>query len=244
MGVGYCVSFNLRSFPSNLFLVIIPSVVTTTASYTRESTFNLKPQSEMINPRNALRLLLLASLGFLSSTPLPAQQKKLIASCCSKNEGRCTGSASCTVCRNCSRCAHCSSGGSCGVCSGGYSRTPDRTYSNSSSTYKSSYSGNGSNSSRSSSNSYKSTGSNSSTKSLTYALPNDILSENYQKTLLVNTETLNVRSGPGTSYTVVEKLKYRQELTFLAMTGSWIKVEVKSTEMVGFVYYEHVRIIK
>lgn len=62
--------------------------------------------------RNSFLLLslLLSSLAFSQSAPL-------VASCCSKNEGRCTGSAYCTACSNCSRCAHCGSGGSCGVCS-------------------------------------------------------------------------------------------------------------------------------
>jgi FimV-like protein len=41
---------------------------------------------------------------------------------------RCTGSANCGACSNCSRCAYCKGGGTCGVCSSGFSPsryTPD-----------------------------------------------------------------------------------------------------------------------
>lgn len=33
-------------------------------------------------------------------------------------DGRCIGSANCSICSNCSSCGHCSSGGTCGVCIG------------------------------------------------------------------------------------------------------------------------------
>lgn len=51
-----------------------------------------------------------------------AQESKLIASCCSgenvTNEGRCSGTASCSACSSCRYCGHCAKGGgTCGVCS-------------------------------------------------------------------------------------------------------------------------------
>jgi FimV-like protein len=59
-----------------------------------------------------LSLLLPLSLAFVS--PVEA--------------ARCTGSANCGACSNCSRCAYCKGGGTCGVCSSGFSPsryTPD-----------------------------------------------------------------------------------------------------------------------
>ena len=144
-----------------------------------------------------------------------------VASCCSSKKGRCTGSASCTVCTNCSRCGYCNSGGSCGVCNGrttpkSYKYTNQRSNSNTTSRYS-----NGA-----------------------YNLPNNPSSQYYMNTLVVNSETLNLRKGPSTSYVVLEQLKKNQELIFLAMTGDWVKVKVKSNGLIGFVYSKYVLVVE
>lgn len=44
--------------------------------------------------------------------------------CTDASARKCTGSSNCSACKNCSRCQHCNSGGgTCGVCSGGSTRT-------------------------------------------------------------------------------------------------------------------------
>lgn len=63
-------------------------------------------------------------------------------------------------------------------------------------------------------------------------------------TLVVNSETLNLRKGPSTSYDVIEQLKRDQELIFLAMTGDWVKVKVKSNGLVGFVHSKYVLVLE
>lgn len=154
-----------------------------------------------------------------------SQTNMVLASYSDGEVGRCTGSSYCTACTNCSRCGHCGSGGSCGVCSKSYRATPKKA-----STYKPS-------SSRvnKSSNSYT-----SKLKTVIYNLPNDISSKYYLKNLIVNIEVLNLRSGPGTSYSVIETLQREQRLTFLAMTENWVKVKVNLTKTIGFVYYKHI----
>lgn len=133
------------------------------------------------------------------------------------DEGRCVGSSYCRVCTNCSRCGHCKSGGSCGVCSRGHMRT---RYKKPSKSFT------------------------SKSNSATYNLPNDTASKYYLKTLKVKTEVLNLRKGPGTSYSIIERLKKGQKLTFLAMKGNWVKVRVNSSKAVGFVYYKYVLVLE
>ncbi len=151
------------------------------------------------------------------------QEHSLIASCCEGTEAKCVGSSYCKACTNCSRCGHCNSGGSCGVCSTSYRKTSKK---------------------RTSSN-YTKTGSKKSSistasKSKPYTLPNSISSKYYLKNLIVNTDELNLRNGPGVSYSIIEKLEKDQELTFLAMANNWVKVKVVITKTEGFVYYKHV----
>lgn len=181
-------------------------------------------------------LFVLFSFTILSTNTSIAQTNKLIASCCEGKEGRCTGSSYCTACKNCSSCKYCNSGGSCGVCTGGSRRTttPKSYKSNSTNRSSSSYSRYGS------TNSYSSNKSNGFYSSEIYDLPNDVYSEYYLKTLIVNAKTLNLRKGPGANYEILEKLNKNQELVFLAMTGDWVKVKVKSTNTIGFVNYQYV----
>lgn len=139
------------------------------------------------------------------------QETALMASFGEGTEGKCVGSAYCTACTNCSRCGHCGSGGSCGVCSTGNRKTTKKTPSNS-----------------------------TTSKSNSYNLPNDTSSKYYLKRLIVNKDILNLRNGPGISYSIIEKLKMNQEITFLAMIDDWVKIKVNMTKTEGFVYYKHV----
>ena len=160
---------------------------------------------------------------FISPTLL-AQSKSttqtLVASCCEKDEAKCTGSASCRACKNCKYCKYCTSGGTCGVCSNKSESTltlPKIQSLKTRETYSSSTHSNG-----------------------IYNLKNDPLSEYYLKTLMVNVDQLNLRKGPGTSYESIEKLSRYQELIFLAMTGDWVKVKVKSSQNIGFVHFKYI----
>lgn len=56
----------------------------------------------------------------------------------------------------------------------------------------------------------------------------------------MNTQTLNLRSGPGANYSIKAKLKLNQELIFLAMTGDWVKVRTRGSQMEGFVSAKYV----
>ena len=125
------------------------------------------------------------------------------AQCCSSkslasNEsGRCVGSAYCTACKNCSACRWCNSGGSCGVCGGGKSR---------------------------SSNSFtvprKSNRTNSNSE--TSSSPTNSFFTATKKT--VTSKTLNVRSGPGTQYSVIDVLHEGDLVPAYGAIGEWTKV--------------------
>jgi len=119
-----------------------------------------------------------------------------IASCCENKAGRCVGSSSCRVCTNCIRCGYCKSGGSCGVCSSGrQTRTTNSIY------YQSSTSNSNSNNYQNSSRTLKTYSKNN------FHLPVDPSSEYYLKTLMVNIDELNLRSGPSTDFKIIVKLK-------------------------------------
>lgn len=60
---------------------------------------------------------------------------------------------------------------------------------------------------------------------------------------MVTNAYLNMRSGPGTNYGIIRRLEEDQLLTFLAMTGSWVKVRIKGGETVGFVHYQYVALV-
>lgn len=156
-----------------------------------------------------ISLILLFSNGIAQTS-----SEKLLASCCSNEEGRkCTGSAYCTACTNCSGCKHCNSGGSCGVCAGGRSNKKSN--------------------SKSKSNSPEST----------YSVKSKKMSDrNFYKGdhLFVANTTLNLRSGPGTNYEIISKLKLNDELTYIESSGEWIKVKVKKSSIEGWAYGKYV----
>lgn len=155
------------------------------------------------------------------------QDNNITASCCDSKESRCTGSASCSACTNCSKCGYCNNGGSCGVCSGRKTNTYNNNNNSNFSHKKHSYP----------------TIENVNFKDNGYHLPDDVFSEYYLNTLLVISETLNLRTGPDTKYSIVEQLKQNQQLTFRAMKGDWIKVLVKSSNTIGYVHYKYVVVL-
>lgn len=160
----------------------------------------------------AIIIILTCIIGFI---PLIAQKssENLIASCCN-NERGCTGSAYCSACKNCSGCKHCAkNGGSCGVCSSGSTKNY-----NSSSNSNRRISNSTSNSNLSSIQPFYSSGSS----------------------LITTSSTLNLRGGPGTGYAIIEKLSKGVELKYMESFSSWIKVEVKNSGNVGYVYAKYV----
>jgi N-acetylmuramoyl-L-alanine amidase len=74
-------------------------------------------------------------------------------------------------------------------------------------------------------------------------LPDDRYSQYYLKTLIVTNTYLNMRSGPGTNYRIVRRLEEDQLLTFLAMTGSWVKVRIRGGKTIGFVHMNYIAVI-
>ncbi|WP_159778075.1 SH3 domain-containing protein [Flavobacterium sp. 9AF] len=149
-----------------------------------------------------LTLLLTFSLTLQSQT---FQKKELLASCCEKEGGRCTGSANCTACKNCSGCKHCSSGGSCGVCAA----TKTKTFP---------------------SISHKKT-----TTAAKEKLTQFELEKPKSKTITVSSLTANLRKEPKTTGIIVQKLKKGDELTLIEKKGDWIKVGLNKNKKLGWV---------
>lgn len=96
--------------------------------------------------------------------------------------GKCVGSSYCTVCTTCNYCKHCNSGGSCGVCGGGSSGR-GTAYGN---TNRGNY--------------------------RTNPEPKEPLKKTRYIQYYISTRYLNVRSGPGTTYAIIDKLTYRTNI--------------------------------
>lgn len=123
------------------------------------------------------------------------------------SEGRCTGSASCTACKNCNYCKYCNSGGSCGVCGGG---TVTR-YRPSSGTTSGKSRGDGG----TTPNRYNPAGKPA---RRTVFLP---------AVATVTAVSLNVRSGPGTQYTIITRLSAGDSVIVVDTAGdNWVKIEI------------------
>lgn len=58
--------------------------------------------------------------------------------------------------------------------------------------------------------------------------------------LLINSTALNIREGPSTKYKILEKLTNKSTLLLIENVGSWLKVKVKETETIGYVFYKYV----
>lgn len=125
-----------------------------------------------------------------------------------EKKGRCTGSAYCTACSNCSRCAHCSNGGSCGVCS------PSETYYTTKTETKE----------KKNKSSYK-------------IKPIPITKTYYKnESIIVYNQLINLREKPTTKSKIIQCLSTGDEVLFIESTDDWIKVKVKKTGLVGYIY--------
>ncbi len=175
--------------------------------------------TDLIMTTQLLKISVLSSFLFLNGNFINKEIDKL--NCCSTLGGKCVGSSSCTACTNCSRCKHCSNGGSCGVCSGRSNRST----------------------SPSNSNLYTIPPSNN-TK-----IPNGGTSGGSKSKkvtglkLVVLSQELKLRSGPGTEFEVVENLTLGDQLNYIDKESGWINVTTHNGS-VGFVYYKFVKFIE
>lgn len=172
-----------------------------------------------------------------------SQKSNLIASCCdTKKGGRCTGSAYCTACTTCSGCKYCNSGGSCGVCA---SSTSSRSYSTT--TYyvpQKKHTAKKTKNAKLTNNFYRNSNSGSSTSNY------GSYSENYNEItkgsfFMIKGSKLNLRSGPGTTYDVVQELHktdYGQILG--SVIDGWVFVSITKSENFGYVKAENIEIIR
>ncbi len=89
-----------------------------------------------------------------------------------------------------------------------------------------------------SSGSKKKTRSKSSTRS-THSIPK-IHSYSFKSTVYTTT-LLNLRSGPGTHYKIIEKLPKNEPLKYLETKDSWVKVKNIESGSIGYVYYKYLK---
>lgn len=189
-------------------------------------------RSYLLNGKNCIFTILF--LFSIQTNPLMGQEIKAVIACCDSPEGKCTGSAYCSACKNCKYCGYCNSGGSCGVCNPNSSKKSAPTYN----TYPK-YNTPSNNKSDRSNNS-----SNGSNNNYLYSLPDDIYSEYYLKTLVVNTHKLNLRSGPGSNFSIISSLERNDQLIFYAISEDWVKVKVIETGEFGFVASKYLLVIQ
>jgi len=160
----------------------------------------------------------------------------------SKNEsnghgGRCTGSANCTACSNCSRCGHCGAGGTCGVCSGSsWGKSISSSGHSSHKKKKRSYSRAYNNSNNSSVGFYSS--SRKRTPIYHYETNVSLTDENFLYTVY---KSVNIRTGAGKNYPIIETVARNTKLIFLYEKSDWYKVKVVESNREGYVYKESVK---
>lgn len=171
---------------------------------------------------------LLFGLLFATSSLLSQQPPNIMAVMCTEatplltEKATCTGSASCRACKNCGYCGHCAKrGGSCGVCSRGR-RTTTRS---------------------------QSLARLPAARSSEETTPNDRVadqpsSEYYLKTLVVkNTTSLNLRTGPGSGYDIIRRLRHSDRMTLLAIQNGWVKVRLAEGNLIGYVSSNYVAVL-
>lgn len=131
---------------------------------------------------------------------------------------KCVGSSSCSACTTCSGCQHCAKdGGTCGVCSS-TKHIPSKTIQKKAPAVekKSVPVGN----------------SPSSTNTTTTELNPEYI---------VIATSLNLRSGPGESTSVLIQLEYGTELIALTTNGTWWKVNVVKSGLIGYVHSSYIK---
>lgn len=165
------------------------------------------------------KLLLLIGFFLLGiGTTVNAQTKpKLLALCCEKDGGKCTGSSNCRACTNCSRCKHCSNGGSCGVCS---DEKPVVEVLRKEKVKK-----NG--------NKVKTV-----TKTITETPDVKYYKE---QAIFVTLPFINLRQYPKTESKILEKVKKGDRVLFLKTKGDRIKVRAEKTGTVGYVHRDDLK---
>lgn len=47
---------------------------------------------------------------------------------------------------------------------------------------------------------------------------------------------INLRSGPGLKYNIIEKIYFGQTISYIQKDGEWIKVKIEKTGTLGYVY--------
>lgn len=144
--------------------------------------------------------------------------------------GRCTGSAYCTACSSCSRCGHCNSGGTCGVCSG--SSSGRSFYSTPRKKHKTTYHSY-------STNSYSSAKKKKTKKATSSTVK--YYSENGETIVKTITDITNIRKSPSIKAKIIEKVEKNSSLILLQNFGKWLKVKVRKSKKIGFVYYKNVK---
>ena len=77
----------------------------------------------------------------------------------------------------------------------------------------------------------------------TYRSANSTMAKNYSTgdLMMVTNQTLNLRSGPGTDYDILETLEKNDMLGFISKSGDWAKVEVVATGTIGYVHLNYVK---
>lgn len=154
------------------------------------------------------------------------------------HNGKCTGSSNCSACSNCSRCGHCSSGGSCGVCGG--SSSGKRFYSLPKQHKKTSTKSKFSNKNTSSS-SNKLTAKNPSSKNKVTL--QKLYDGNGEAVIYLTSiaEITNIHKAPSLQAAIIEKVLNGTQLILIENSGKWMKIEVKKTGTIGFVYSQNVK---
>lgn len=131
---------------------------------------------------------------------------------------KCVGSSPCSACTTCSGCQHCAKGGgTCGVCSS-TKHTPSTTTKKKTTAIEK-----------------KSVPVGSSPSS-----PNTSTTE-LNPIYIVTVTSLNLRSGPGESNSVIIPLEHGTELIALTTSGTWWKVKLVTSGLVGYVHSSYIK---
>lgn len=136
----------------------------------------------------------------------------------SNAQGRkCVGSSSCSACTTCSGCQHCAKdGGTCGVCSSAKhipSTTPKK----------------------------KAPAVEKKSFPVATSPSNPNTTTEINIIYVVAATSLNLRSGAGESYSVITPLEYGTELIALTTNGTWWKVKVVKSGLIGYVHSSYIK---
>lgn len=131
---------------------------------------------------------------------------------------KCVGSSSCSACTTCSGCQHCAkSGGTCGVCSSTKHVPPTTLKKKAPAIEKKSVP----------------VGNSPTSPSATETKLKPIY--------IVTATTLNLRSGPGESNSIIVPLDLGTELIALTSNSTWWKVQVVNTGVIGYVHSSYIK---